>query len=151
MKLNERKAAKYGLPEGFLGEKIRISDVDFKFTMEKAVLLREDEKNDDGEVMISPRTGKPFNSWQVVLMLCDEKGKDWLVWTNSPPIVRFFRSDIIDSEQENTFYPPDGKNRYGRDFWNMEPVEGLLCFETVKEPYGKDRKMYDVPDFAEAD
>lgn len=148
MRLSEIRTKKYGLPEAFEGVKMKAEDVRGTFQVLRVALLREDEKGEDGEVLVSPRTGRPYDSWMAVLNIKTEDGRLGLVWTTSAPIRRLFVGCIVGADGERT--EPDMINQYGREVWTVEAPEGALRFTTVKEQYGNG-KMYDVLDIEEAD
>lgn len=134
MKFSEMKAQLSGLPEGFNGQRAKWTEVTVPFEILKACLLREPQLDSDGEIIVSPKTGKPYFDYNLAMMIRLESGNELIVRTNSPKLIPVFRPQI-----ENR--PADGVNRYGTEFFLLEVPSGKVRFTAVKHDYGNKGKQ----------
>ena len=148
MKLSEMRNKVTGLPDGFVGVKKDWKDVAETFSIEKAVILEKDKKDENGEVILyskGPKQGQPVPDRQIAMQLRTASGEAVLVRTNSPRIVPLFTGDL-DRECDEV-------NRFGDRIYHVEAPEGELKFVPYEMDKKKDGKpiKWDVADLEEVD
>lgn len=144
MKLSDARAKVSGLPEGFPAKTKKWNDISETFTIEKAALMVGEQIGEDGQILISPKTDKPYLEYQVVLALVLKDGEKISVRTNSPRLIPLFRGELTEDRQ------PDGTNSFGRRIYIVEPPEGTLRFVPFRYTYKNDLKA-DVADLEEVE
>lgn len=144
MKLSEARAKVSGLPEGFPARSKKWNDVSETFTIEKAALMVGEQRGEDGQVLVSPTTQKPYLEYQVALALILKSGERVSVRTNSPRLIPLFRGEITEDRE------PDAVNTFGRRIYIVEPPEGTLRFVPFRYTYKNDLKA-DVADLEEVE
>lgn len=145
MKLSEMKAAAAGIPAGFTGTITKWADVKETFTIEKCACIQREALDENGQTVVYKKganAGKPVYDRQLIFQLKGEKGKAYIVRTNSPVLRRLFGDQIANGKAETV-------NRYGGEIIPLEPPEGKLCFVPADYEYA-DGRIGQVADLAEA-
>lgn len=138
MKFAEMKSASTGLPPGFEGQSAKWNEIDDPFIIEKAAVMQRQATDGDGNPLVfttGVREGDPIMDRIVVLQIrqIGEEG-------HTPKVIRTNSRRLIGLFAPQMKPEPDGKTKYGDEFYLVEPPEEALRFTEYLQPYSNGKK-----------